>query len=276
MKAMRFETQVVELSTALMTGNEEMAKSIQDSLVEQISELPLTVNTVAQQKDLIEQVQQYSWWAQPSHEKLQTLTEKLAPLMKFREGSKTPMMELAIKDLLAIKESIEFGPENERISTSAYREKVEAHIQALVDENDVLQRLKAGQEVSESDIHQLAELLRNEDPYVTEELLRKVYDHKAARFIQFLMTCPRNMYRALLHLRAGRADRALADLDAAIRRDQHNPGAYIHRGRLLASRGQFRRAIADWQRALPLVRGSAVEQQLTEWIRAARTRIGGN
>ncbi len=56
----------------------------------------------------------------------------------------------------------------------------------LVDDNPVLKRLKSGEQVSDAEIRELADLLRRQDPYITEELLRKVYDHKAARFIQFL------------------------------------------------------------------------------------------
>ncbi len=46
-KAMRFETEVVELATALLSENQEALTAIKESLLAQISELPLTVNLVA-------------------------------------------------------------------------------------------------------------------------------------------------------------------------------------------------------------------------------------
>ena len=46
-KAMRFETEVVELATALLSENQEAFTAIKESLLAQISELPLTVNLVA-------------------------------------------------------------------------------------------------------------------------------------------------------------------------------------------------------------------------------------
>ena len=185
-KAMRFETEIVELSTALLADNRETVEAIRESLLAQVGELPLTVNIVRKEEALITDVLHPSWWIQPTDEKLQTLVQRLAPLMKYRQQKTSAMMQLDLEDLLATKEYIEFGPENERISTSAYRARVEAHIQSLVDESPVLQRLSAGEPVSDADIHALADLLRSEDPYITEELLQKVYDYKAARFIRFI------------------------------------------------------------------------------------------
>jgi len=72
------------------------------------------------------------------------------------------------------------------MTTSAYRERMEAHIRGLVAENEVLQKLKAGTGISKSEIRDLAHLLEAQSPHVTEDLLRKVYDHKTARFIQFI------------------------------------------------------------------------------------------
>jgi len=185
-KAMRFETEVVELGTALLAQNNEAFEAIKESILAQISELPLTVNLVAKKKDFIKEVQTPYWWATPTEEKLSALVERLAPLMRFRQKRRDPMMKLDIEDLLTVKEWIEFGPDHERMTTSAYRERVESHIRGLVAENEVLQKLKAGRGISKSEIRDLAHLLEAQSPHVTEDLLRKVYDHKTARFIQFI------------------------------------------------------------------------------------------
>jgi type I restriction enzyme R subunit len=96
------------------------------------------------------------------------------------------MMKLDIQDLLAVKQWVEVGPEDERMTSAGYRQRVEAFVRALVAENTVLQKLQAGQEVTDEEIHELADLLERQDPFVTEELLRRVYDHKTAQFVQFM------------------------------------------------------------------------------------------
>jgi len=110
----------------------------------------------------------------------------LAPLMRLRRRGKPTMMKLDLEDLLAVKETIEFGPDSQRMSVSAYREKVESYVLGLVDGNPVLRKIKDGEEISDAEVMDLAQFLREQDPHVTEDLLRKVYDHKSARFIQFM------------------------------------------------------------------------------------------
>jgi len=130
-KAMRFETEVVELGTALLTENREAFAAIQESVVEQVAELPLTVNVVARESALIEAVLHGDWWKTPTDEKLRTLTARLALLMRYRQANRPRIMKLDIADLVAVKETIEFGPGHERMTSSAYRERVEARVQAL-------------------------------------------------------------------------------------------------------------------------------------------------
>ena len=185
-KAMRFETCVVEAGTALLGDDEDTFEAMRQSIVEQISELPLTVNVVAREKELIDAAQTEHWWATPTEEKLRSLVDRLAPLMKYRQRRTDPMMKLDIEDLVAVKEWVEFGPEHERMTSSAYRAGLEEYIRGLVAENPVLQKIQTGQEVSEEEIQELASLLERQSLHVTEDILRKVYDNRKAHFIQFI------------------------------------------------------------------------------------------
>jgi len=185
-KSIRFETDVVELGTALLAENEAAFDAIRESLTEQVSELPLTVNIVAREKPLIEEVMRPAWWTSIAEEKMQNMIERLAPLMRYRQRPREAMVKLNIQDLVAIKETIEFGPEHERLSTSAYRDRLEAYVRDLAKNNPVLQKIQDNEKVSPSEIHQLAKLLEEQSLHVTEDVLRKVYDHKTARFIQFM------------------------------------------------------------------------------------------
>jgi type I restriction enzyme R subunit len=185
-KALRFETEVVELGTALLQDKRDAFEVIRDSVVLQVSELPLSVNVVAKERDLIEAVLRPAWWTQPTDEKLRELARRLAPLMRFRQRRSDPMMKLDITDLLATKEWVDVGPEHERITSSAYRARVEAYVQGLVASNPVIARIKAGEAISDQEIHELADLLERHDPHITVQLLRKVYNHRTATFVRLM------------------------------------------------------------------------------------------
>ena len=108
--------------------------------------------------------------------------------MKFRESVIAPLgpAKFNLKDLVHTKEFVEFGPQHEAISTARYRELVEQRIQELTRINPILQKLRDGKEVSETEAEELAEQLHNEHPHITVELLRRVYNHRKAQLAQFI------------------------------------------------------------------------------------------
>lgn len=187
-KAMRFEKDIVEVSLAQLSEDKDKFETLKDSIIEEIAELPLSVNTVAKEEKLIRAAQTNHFWVTLTEEKCDELIEKLCPLMYFRESFVAPLgpAKYNFKDLLHSKEYVEFGPEHESLSIAKYREIVEERIQQLVNSNPILQKLKTGANINADEAEQLAEDLHNERPYITVDLLRRVYNHQKAQLVQFV------------------------------------------------------------------------------------------
>lgn len=186
-KAMRFEKDIVEVSLAHLAGETEKFKTLKESIIEEIGELPLSINIVAREQELIRQAQSNHYWATINEDKFEELIQKLSPLMKFREAV-IPLApaKFNLKDIVAEKEFVEFGPQHEALSVAKYRELVEKKINELVSSSPILQKLKQGQEITPDEAEQLAEELHNEHPHITIDLLRKVYNHRKAAMVQFI------------------------------------------------------------------------------------------
>jgi type I restriction enzyme R subunit len=193
-KAMRFEKDIVEVSLAHLAGETEKFETLKESIIEEIGELPLSINIVAREQELIRQAQSNHFWSTPAgsgagilEEKFEELIQKLSPLMKFREAV-IPLApaKFNLKDIVAEKEFVEFGPQHEALSVAKYRELVEKKINELVSSSPILQKLKQGQEITNEEAEQLAEELHNEHPHITIDLLRKVYNHRKAALVQFI------------------------------------------------------------------------------------------
>lgn len=186
-KAMRFERDVLEYSLAVLSEEKEQADAIKEVITEQISELPLSVSFVNQEEDLIRSAQTSHYWATADEDTYDQLVAKLGPLMKFREQSTgQEQTHLDLTDELHKKEWVEFGPQHEAVSITRYREMVESLIAELTEHNVVLQKIKSGDAVTEQEANQLAELLHEEHPHITEDLLRQVYKNRKAHFLQFI------------------------------------------------------------------------------------------
>jgi type I restriction enzyme, R subunit len=186
-KAMRFEMDIVEVSLAHLSGETEKFETLKESIIEEIGELPLSINIVAKEQDLIRQAQNNHYWATINEDKFEDLIQKLSPLMKFREAV-IPLApaKFNLKDIVVEKEFIEFGPQHEALSVAKYRELVEKKINELVSSSPILQKLKQGQEITTDEAELLAEELHNEHPHITIDLLRKVYNHRKAALVQFV------------------------------------------------------------------------------------------
>ncbi len=186
-KAMRFERNLLEYSLAVLSEEKGQADTLKEGIVEQISELPLSVSFVKQEEALIRAAQTSHYWAKADEDAFDELVAKLGPLMKFREQSTgQEQTHLNLADELHKKEWVEFGPEHEAVSITRYREMVENLIAELTAHNPVLQKIKNGETVSSEEAKELAELLHEEHPHITEDLLRQVYKNRKARFIQFI------------------------------------------------------------------------------------------
>jgi len=186
-KAMRFEKDIVEVSLASLKAENEKFETLKESIIEELGELPLSINIVAREEQLIRQAQTNNFWATITEEKFDELIQKLSPLMKFREAI-IPLApaKFNFKDLVSEKEFIEFGPEHQALSIAKYRELVEQKVNELVSANPILQKLKEGKEISADEANQLAEELHDEHPHITIDLLRRVYNHRKAVFVQFI------------------------------------------------------------------------------------------
>ncbi len=187
-KEMRFRKDILEVSIALLDNNSDIFDTLKDGIIEQISELPLTINIVARHEKFIKKTFTNSYWNNINDKGLDELADIIAPLIKFRQSTYIPeeVSKYDFKDIIQTKEWVEFGPANETVSIAKYKEMVEDKITKLTDKNPVLQKLKAGELISDEESKILAEQLYDEDPHITENLLRAVYKNRRAKFIQFI------------------------------------------------------------------------------------------
>ncbi|AMO97968.1 DEAD/DEAH box helicase family protein [Collimonas arenae] len=186
-KAMRFERDLLEYSLAILNEDKGQADTLKEGISEQISELPLSVRFVKHEETLIRAAQTSYYWAKADEDDLDELIAKLGPLMKFREQmTGLEPVHLDLTDVLHNKEMVEFGPQHQAVAINRYREMVETLITELTEHNPVLQKIKNGETVTADEANALAELLHEEHPHVTEDLLRQVYKNRKAHFIQFI------------------------------------------------------------------------------------------
>lgn len=187
-KAMRFEKDIVEFSLAQLKNEPQDIENLKELIVTQIAELPLNIGIITKEKTIINKALKNSFWVNIAEADLQVVIDKIAPLMRFRQrfDGGDEQESLNLKDVTYKKEMVEFGPENELVSVSRYKEMVEVMVQQLADQNPILQKIKQGQNISTKELETLAQMMNEKDPFVTEKLLQRVYGNQHAKFLQFI------------------------------------------------------------------------------------------
>ena len=189
-KAMSFELKILHYSIAKLSSSDEndmKVKTLEEVIIEMVSDLPLTVNVVAKEKDLIEEALHNNYLAKANEEDLEVLIQRIAPLMKYREDEIKPdQTTLNLKDITKEKKYIKFGPAHEQLTIQKYRDKVEALIKQLEEENDILRKIKKGEEITQEEVEKLADTLAEYEPYPTEENLQKAYDARKVKFLDLI------------------------------------------------------------------------------------------
>ncbi|RLA70456.1 MAG: restriction endonuclease subunit R [Epsilonproteobacteria bacterium] len=185
-KAMRFEKDLLDASLSKLTKESEQYKKQTDKLIAQIGELPLSVNIVANHEAVIKEALNSTFWQTATDEQLDGVSDELAPLMKYREIVNEGQEKLNLKDIIKEIEFVEFGAANESVSISQYKAMVEEKINELLAQNPILQKLKEGEAISEAEAKALAQLLEDETPHITIDLLRRVYQNKKAPFLKLI------------------------------------------------------------------------------------------
>jgi len=186
-KAMRFEKDVLAYSTYLLQNDKEKLEKQRNKLISQISQLALSINIVAVQKDLILRTKEVKYWNHVSDSELDSLVSNLAPLMKYREDvNPKEQVKYDFEDIIKKKEYVEFGADRESVSITKYKEMVESKIAELLNQNPILQKIKSGQNISSIEEKELEQTLLDETPHITIDLLGRVYMHKKAPFLSFI------------------------------------------------------------------------------------------
>jgi len=91
-------------------------------------------------------------------------------------------------DLVVKREYVEIGPEGERVDIDDYQTQWESTVQSLLKVDPLIQKVKAGEELTDMEIQKLAEKLNSPEFYFNEANLRAAYHYPQGTVAEFIKT----------------------------------------------------------------------------------------
>lgn len=181
-----FESRTERLAIAQIMAQPHEIEQQRDAIVVDLRLLPTSLREVQAQAAKLTWMLSEQFWNHLTYDRVMDLQTTFAPLMRFRQRPQRELIQLNLPDEIVSRRWIIYGPSGEGAFAESYREQVEAYIKRLATENPLLHKLQTGGDLNESDVETLARGLNQADLFITEDVLRKVYEHPEATLVDFL------------------------------------------------------------------------------------------
>ena len=138
-----------------------------DDLLNMVAQLSMHLNQVRERADTISKIRSAPFWDGVTVKQLEEIRVELRGIMKYRAtggGEYLPPKVLDVTEVRELVTEYDYKPKLEGLQLAQYRSRVESVLLQLFDENEVLQRIKAGDEVSEDDLSSLVSLVLTQEP----------------------------------------------------------------------------------------------------------------
>ena len=182
----QFRVLAERLTCAWLAVRDDEVARLAERVRESIANLAGTVREVAAVAEQRAWVRSPGFWAHLDLERLQTLQDTFAPLMRFRQSQRPDIIELDLPDQISTRRWIIYGPAGEGAFADGYRERVEAGVRRLAETQPALIKLQRGDAPDGEDLAALTRALNQSDLFVTEEVLRELYEQPAANLADFM------------------------------------------------------------------------------------------
>ncbi len=177
--AYRFDLLIAELQIALLKKSGRL-DDFKSQLLERISRLQMHLNPVRDKAESIKAVKSAEFWTAVTIENLETVRRELRGIMKYMVKATYEPPQPKYIDLHDGQERFQPLPTQLKFNDMpGYRQQVQAALLKVFDQNPTLQKIKAGEPVTEADLKALTSLVLTQNPDVDQQILREFFEDTA-------------------------------------------------------------------------------------------------
>lgn len=189
-EAYRFDTEMANLQTLLFTDASQIDIARQ-ALLGKITTLQMHLNEVRAKASAIAAIQQDSYWQNLSFNALEQSRKALRAIIHLRDKAivtPTPELVLDVKEDTAEYKVTERAANIVSIDYQIFRQEVEKTLAPLFDTDAVLQKIRAGEQVSEADLARLNALVHTQNPNIDLNTLKEFFPESTVSLDKILRT----------------------------------------------------------------------------------------
>lgn len=168
-EAYKFDRLIAQLQSELMRGGGKFT-DYRDTVKNLVSSLRINLSQVKNKLPVIERVKSDEFWDEITVGDLEEIRQQLRGIIQFRRKDETLRFEPILLDVKEDESQIQQNKHKVRLDKLddldmvAYRNRVNQVLQAIIDQNDTLRKIRLGQPVTENDLEDLCSLVLTQEP----------------------------------------------------------------------------------------------------------------
>ena len=168
-EAYKFDRLIAQLQTELIRGGGKFA-DLQADVINLVSSLRINLSQVKVKLPVIERVKSDEFWDEVTVGELEDIRNQLRGVIQFRRKGEVTKLDPIVIDVKEDESQVERKKHKVRLDRLddldmvAYRNRVNKVLQAIIDQNDTLRKIRLGQSVTENDLEDLCSLVLTQEP----------------------------------------------------------------------------------------------------------------
>ncbi|ASG05804.1 MULTISPECIES: DEAD/DEAH box helicase family protein [Vibrio] len=190
-EALRLDLQLLQLQLTKLQQPSKVEIEAQP-ILDKVTSLSMHLNEVRSKASTIKQIQQPSYLSDADYFVVESCRQNLRSIIHLRDKGiapapmATPIID--VREDRGLYQSQEIKTNITTVDYEIYRQEVEKTLSPLFESNEVLQKIRSGQTVTEADLATLIALVHTQNPNVDLQTLKEFFPESSAGLDQILRT----------------------------------------------------------------------------------------
>nr|WP_234911089.1 DEAD/DEAH box helicase family protein [Vibrio anguillarum] len=190
-EALRLDLQFLQLQLTKLQQPSKVEIEAQP-ILDKVTSLSMHLNEVRSKASTIKQIQQPSYLSDADYFVVESCRQNLRSIIHLRDKGiapapmATPIID--VREDRGLYQSQEIKTNITTVDYEIYRQEVEKTLSPLFESNEVLQKIRSGQTVTEADLATLSALVHTQNPNVDLQTLKEFFPESSAGLDQILRT----------------------------------------------------------------------------------------
>ncbi|MEW8192865.1 MAG: DEAD/DEAH box helicase family protein, partial [Candidatus Thiodiazotropha sp.] len=168
---------IARMQNALLRGSGQLA-DLKVELMDRLATLQMHLNPVREKAEVIQRVKSDEFWDNLTVQALEEVRVPLREIMHHRERGGGMLLPPKVVDITEDETTVQYSRRSaslKSVDMKAYQQIVEAELKKHFETNPTLQKIRAGESVSESDLEALVSLILTQSPNASREVLAEFF-----------------------------------------------------------------------------------------------------